>query len=188
MRTMPTAANTAVASPLVPLCVLIRMELSVMLRLCLAGVNLEYGGHTWVGCGSVGGIDPITDTAGDRKGVKFTLSSVPNDILALALAEPMQGKRVWVDLSIHDPVTYQVVHVEPMFSGTLDQPQISEGEASGVITVTAESRATTFSRPKPVRYIDSDQRRLFAGDTCLRFITSQAQHQDVWPSAQWGRQ
>jgi len=188
MRALTGPANAAIASQTVPLCVLIEMELSTTLRLCLAGVNLEYGGHTWTGCGSVGTIDPILDTAGDRKGVRFTLSSVPNDLLALALAEPMQGKRVWVRLSIHDPSTYQVVHVEPMFSGTLEQPQISEGEASGTITVSAESRATTFGRPKPVRYIDSDQQRLYPGDTCLRFITSQAQHQDVWPSSKWGRQ
>lgn len=188
MRTLTAPANAALASQLVPMCVLIQMDLSSTVRLCLAGVNLEYGGHTWTGCGAIGGIDPIVDSAGDRKGVRFTLSSVPNDILALALAEPMQGRSVRVDLSIHDPVTYQILHVETMFSGTLDQPQISEGEAAGVITVSAESRATTFSRPKPIRYIDSDQRRLFGGDTCLRFIASQAQHQDVWPSAQWGRQ
>jgi hypothetical protein len=188
MKSLPANVLSAVSARTLPMTLLIEMQLTEPLYVTLANTDIDYGGKLWRGCGTAASVDPISDTTGDRQGVKFTLSSVPNDVLAIALAEPMQGKRVKVHVAIGDPETYQIIRVEQLFSGSLEQPQTQEGDRLGQVVVAAESRAETFGRPKPLRYIDSDQQRRYPGDTCMRFIVSQSQHQDVWPSAAWGRQ
>lgn len=188
MLTISSPEQAAIQGPAVPLIPLIFMDLTSPLRIAIAGVSPVYGGHTWIGCGIVGSMSPVTDSNGERKGLRFTLSSVPADLLAIALAEPMRGKRVTVDIALGDPSTYAILGVHRQFTGTLGNPEISESGSSGTITVNADSRADYMARIKVSRYIDSDQQRLYPGDTSLRFITSQSQHQDIWPSAKWGRQ
>lgn len=188
MRTLPANVLAAVSARTLPMTIMIQMDLTQPLYVTMANADIDYAGVLWRGCGTAVSIDPVSDTVGDRQSVKFTLSSVPNDVLAIALAEPMQGKRVRVYAAIGDPETYQIIRREQLFSGILEQPQTQEGQELGQVVVAAESLAEVFTRPKPVRYIDSDQQRRFPGDTCMRFIVSQAQHQDVWPSAAWGRQ
>lgn len=184
MRVLSTAAAAAMASGSVPLCLLIRMDLTDTVYATTAGCNVEWDGQVWLGVSLVGSVEAITDSAGERAPLRFTLSSVPNEVLALAMdaATEARGKRCRVWLAIHDPDTYAIIETELIWSGTLDQMVIAEGEKTGSIAVTAEHRGVTFGRPKPVRYTDADQRRLFSGDKALQYIVSQSTHQDVWPT------
>ena len=189
MRDLSTDAATALASPGVPLCLLIRMDLSDPVFVTTADANISYDGHTWLGVSMVGNVEQITDTAGERAPLRFTLSSVPLEVLALALdaANEARGKRCRVYLHIYDPATYLPLHTELIWTGNLDVMTITEGANSGQIGVTAEHRAVTFGRVKAIRYTDADQRRLFPGDKSLQYIVSQSQENTVWPSAEWGK-
>lgn len=189
MRALSPEAVAALASPHAPVCLLIRMDLTDPVFVTTADANIEHDGETWLGVSLVGSIEPITDSVGDQSALSFTLSSVPNDVLALALesANEARGKRCRIYLHIYDPATMEPLFTELFWSGTLDQMTISEGRDSGSVSVKAEHRSVTFGRPKPVRYTDADQRRLFPGDKSLQYIVSQSAHQDVWPSAEWGK-
>ena len=75
-----------------------------------------------------------------------------------------------------------------VWAGTLDQMPISRGAQTSTIGVTALHRGVTFRMPKPLRYTDNDQQVLVPGDTGLRYVLSQSQHQDIWPAASFFRQ
>jgi len=188
MRDLPSDALAALSSPRVPSCLLIRMDLSSTVYLSTAGVNIEHAGQIWLGAGTIGTVEQVQDGTGERQPLRFGLSSVPEEVIALALTENVRGKRCRVYLAVMDPDTYSILCADLVWSGTLDQLTLSESGNAGEVSVTAEHRGVTFARVKPMRYTDGDQTRLFPGDRALQFVTAQSVHQDIWPDASWGRQ
>lgn len=187
MRTAAAGALSALAGQSLGTIWLIRMDLAGgTVYLNTSASNVVWAGSTWMGAGVVGMVDAVQDQSGERRGLKFTLSSVPPEYLSLGLSGGIRGKRVKVyealldDAGIHD--------VPRIWSGSLNQPSIEEGAQTGQITFTAEHRGATFARPKPLRYTDGDQQRISPGDRSLQFVVSQANHPDVWPSAAWFKQ
>lgn len=172
-----------------PQCVLIRMDLvdgsgnPAPLYVSSTGFNFEYDGKLWLGGALVASIEEVTETAGERHDLRFGLSSVPTEMIALALSHQVRGKRCRMWLATLHPETYAVMEVRLLWTGSLDRMR----EKNGLISVTAVHRGETFSRPKPSRYTHAEQQRLHPGDLSLEFITSQSTHQDVWPAASWGK-
>ena len=64
---------------------LVEMDLDETVYLCTAGFDVVWGGHTYAGAGDVGSIDAVADSAGERQALRFTLSSVPLDLLSMAM-------------------------------------------------------------------------------------------------------
>lgn len=188
MRTIAPAAAAVLSQPSPPLAVFIEMLLTSPLRLNTSALAIDWNGFTWSGAGALGAIDEVKDAAGEQQGLRFTLSGVPASLLSLALQEPVRGKACSLYLAILDPLSHAVLDVPLAWSGTLDQMAIAQSAETCTIAVTAEHAGLTYGRPKPLRYTDADQQRLYPGDTSLRFVVSQAQHQDVWPSASFFRQ
>lgn len=168
------------------LTIFIEMQLTETLYLTSADINIDWGGHTYIGGRGIS-IENIDDRGGELQQMRFSLSGVPSDYIALALAEPIQGKRIILSTGLLSPDTQAVVDFMRLWTGTLDQMPIKHGIETSVISVTAEHRGVAFSRPKGVRYSDAEQRRLYSGDRALEFLVAQATHQDVWPSAAFGR-
>lgn len=187
MRTIETAAGTALAGGAVPLILLVEMLLSEPVRMASAPIDIVYDGDTYLGLGDLGTIEPIDDSPGENKSLRFILSGVATSLLALALAEDIRGKPCHVRMAVLDPVTHEVLDAPLVWSGTLDQMPVSVGSDTSTISVTAEHRGTTYARAKPLRYTDVDQQRLYPGDTSLRFVASQANHQDIWPATSYWR-
>ena len=189
MRMIDADAAKVLSRAGLSMVLLVYMGLTEPLYLTSATRKVIFGGNEYLALGHLGAVDPVDDKAGsDNKSLKFTLSGVPNELLAISLQENIRSRPVSVRIAILHPITHDVIDAPTIWSGTLDQMPIQSGAESSVITVTAEHRGSTFARPKPIRYTDNDQRRLFPGDTSLRFIVPQSTHQDVWPSAAWGRQ
>lgn len=165
----------------------VQMDYSTPVRFNSSKSNITFGGFTFLRAGSLGTIDKVTDTTGEVTGLRFSLSAVPSENVALALSEPARGKRCRLWLGIADPETRAVKGDRLMFDGELDQmPLQLKGEQS-TIAVTAVHKGSVFARPRSFRYTDADQRHKAPGDTCGRFLVSQSQHRDVWPAASWGR-
>ncbi len=185
MRTIAAPAAALLGNRLA-LCLLIEMQLTATLRVATCGVDIDWGGNTFIG-GRIAGVEPIREQGGEIVGVTFSLGGVRTEDLALALGEVVQGKvaRVWTALM--DPETQAIADVVLTWVGTLDQMSVRE-DAGASISVTAEHRGITFSRAKTIRYSDADQQRKFPGDRCLEYLVSQSQHQDIWPAAAFFRQ
>jgi hypothetical protein len=194
MRTVSPAALAALNDPAASLVLLLEMQLTAPLRFASSGVDITYGGNSYIGTGILGGVERVTDGPGaNGGGLRFMLSGIPTEVLAIALAEPIRNKACSLRLAVLDIATHAVLEAPLVWTGTLDQMPISHqsddsGGSTCTVSVTAEHRGSTFSRPKPFRYTDGDQRRAFPGDTSLRFVVSQANHQDVWPAAVFFRQ
>lgn len=192
MRSLTAGAITTLQGTHVPMVMLTEMMMSAPVRLATSAVDITYGGNTYVGAGSLGTVERINDAPGDAKPLRFSVSGVPTETMAIALQEQFRDDPCTLRLAILDPVTHALQDAPIVWDGTLDQMPVSqstdnEGRSSASISVTAEHRGATYERPKPLRYTNGDQSRLFAGDTSLRFVVSQAAHQDIWPSANFFR-
>lgn len=187
MRSISGPAASALASGRVALVLLVEMQLTSTLRLASSAVTISWGGFDWLGAGSLGAVEEVADTAGDYKSLRFVLSGVPASNLAIALAEPIRDKACILRLAVLDPDTHAVLDAPVVWTGTLDQMPVTLSGETCTIAVVAEHAGVAYARPKPLRYTDADQQRLYPGDTSLRFVVDQAQHQDVWPASSYFR-
>lgn len=190
MRTVSPTLQAVLEGGHVPHALLVEMQFdSGTVYVATGGINITWSGHTWLAVGGLGAIDELKDVAGEAPGLRFALTGVPSSQIALALAEPVRNRPILLRNVWLDPAgTGEVLDVMLVWTGTLDNLTLTHS-AEGVVTVgvTAEHAGATLRRAKPLRYTDADQQKLYPGDTCLRFLPSQANHQDVWPSAAWGR-
>lgn len=188
MRTINAGALAVLAGAAAPVVMFVDMQLSSPLRLNTSNVTINWNGYDWTGTGTLGSIEEIDDTPAEQKSIRFSLSGVPTALLSVALQEAVRNKACTMYLAILDPTTQSVVDVVQAWAGTLDQMPITQTGDTCTISAVAEHAGATFSRPKPLRYTDADQQKLYTGDTSLRFVTSQANHQDTWPAASFFRQ
>jgi len=190
MRTIDSAAADVLEGPEVVLVTLVEMLLTQPIRMASSSRTIVFDGDDYLAVGNLGTIDTVEDSPGEYKAVRFNLSAVSTEVLAIALEEDIRGKPCSIRMAVLDPDTHAVLDAPLIWSGTLDQMPITlpvDASNTFAIGATAEHRGMTYARPKPLRYTDVDQRRMFAGDTSLRFMDSQANHPDVWPAASYFR-
>lgn len=166
---------------------LVEMQLETPLYFSNAAVDIEHGGQTYIGVEQLE-VEPLREQAGEVEAMSFTLPAVPNAYLTLALQTPINGKRVKLSLALLDPETQAIVRVQQLWAGQLDQMPVEFGPDTAGISVTAEHRAITYGRPKPLRYTDAEQRRLYPGDRGLEYLIDQSQKEDIWPSREFFKQ
>jgi hypothetical protein len=188
MRAVSTAAQAVLSGSVVPIALLLELDFSPAVRLCTGAVAIEWAAQLYYGTGTLGAVEQVADEVQGTTGLRFTLSGVPQDSLALALGETVRGTACVLRSVILDPDTHAVLDAPVLFTGELDLMPISHGVEDCTIAVTAIHRGDTYRRPKPLRYTDGDQQRLHAGDTSMRYVLSQAQKQDVWPAASYFKQ
>ena len=190
MRTL-TAPGQALLDRLtlgeqVPLVQLLEVRLGTTLYLTTAGVPLEWDGRTWQPIGLA--IDTVGHTAGGEiDQLAFVLPGVTSDQLALALSEPVEGKVVRVYDALVEPATGAVVDTVLAWAGTLNVPSLEDGPTAAV-SWTAEHRAVQAMRPKPSRYTNDEQQRLYPGDTSLDFDPATDAAALAWPAASYFKQ
>lgn len=193
MRTLTAPALAALASNAVGMALLVEMELTSTLRLSSSSWTINYGGNDYLGAGLLGSVERVNDSPSEIKPLRFVISGVPTETIAIALAEPIRNRPCKLRLAILDSETHAVLDAPIVWSGTLDQMPITHqtdesGRSTCTIAATAEHRGATFGRVKPLRYTNGDQRKLFPTDTSLRFIPVQVAHKDIWPASSFGRQ
>ena len=188
MRTLSVASLAALQSSPCPLALLVEMDLTVPLNMNTSSLLLTLNGIAYIGVSGLGKIEAIQETPAEVKSLKFEISGVPSTSIALALAEPVQGKAVRIKLAIFDPVTYQVLDTRLRWAGLLDVMEIDDGNGSAVVSVTAEHAGIDLQRPFTSLYSDAEQQRLHPGDFSFQFNADQVDSRIVWPDATYGRQ
>jgi hypothetical protein len=187
VRTITPAALLTLLSANPALALLLELGFAPALYFASSAVSLEWNSITYIGAGSLGAVDPVKDSSGQVQGLQFTLSGVPSANLALALGVSARNRAAIMRLAIVNPVTHVIEDAPVIGTYVLDQMPIVESGETCTIGVTAYPLHNVFQRVKSARYTDGDQKRLHSGDRCLEFIVSQANHQDVWPAASFGR-
>jgi hypothetical protein len=190
MRTLTAPAQAlldrVIAGERLPMVQLLVMELDSPIYLTTAGVPLVWGGHTWQPTGLR--IQPIEHLSGaDIDQLQFVLPGVSDDDLALALSTPVEGKTVRVYDALVDPASGAVADAVEGWVGALGLPSFEDGQEAAV-SWTAEHRAIQAMRPKPVRYSNDAQQRLYPGDTSLDFDPATDAAALAWPAASFFKQ
>lgn len=187
MRIITSDALAVLSGPAMGLAVLVQMSFSPAVRLASGSVAIEYGGQLYYGAGALGAVEAVRDEVASTQGLRFTLSGVPSEYIALALQDSARGVACAVRLAVLHPTTQALVDAPLLWAGTLDQMPIARGTSSSTVGVSGAHKGALLRRPKPLRYTDGDQQRLYSGDTSGRFVVSQSQKQDVWPAASFLR-
>lgn len=187
MRILSAPTLAVLAGPLVPIALLVEMDLSSQVLLNSANVDLTLSGLTYLGTRGLGKVEAIKETPAEVAQLKFEMSGVPSAQLALALAEPVQGKDVRIKFAIFDPATYQVLDATLRWAGKLDVMVIADGPDTSTVAVTAEHAGIDLLRPVSSVYSNAEQQRLAPGDLFCQYVSDQAEQKIIWPAASWAR-
>lgn len=188
MKILSGAAMAALSRSPLPLAVLVEMDLTAPLFLNTGGIDLVVGGSTYYGTKGLGKIEPVQDSAAEIKPMRFELSGVGPEMIALALAEPVQGKAVRVKMAIFDPDTYQVLDVRLRWAGKIDLFQIKDGaDGKAILSCTAEHEGIHLVRPIVSYFSHSEQQRLHSGDLAFQYQADQFEQKILWPDRYFGR-
>jgi hypothetical protein len=164
---------------------LVEIMTAAPLRLCTGGTHVVWGGQTWYG-NSVA-VEPIQDATAEFPAVTLQMPAVTEDQISIVLTQPVEGVALRIYDALIDPDDGEVADAVLAWSGTLNVPGLEDGPTA-VVSVSAEHRGVTALRPKPSRYTDDEQRRLYPGDTCLDVDPATDAGPLVWPAASYFRQ
>lgn len=188
MRTPNAAALAlrarALAGEKVAKVMLVHFALDVPQRWAVCGADKVWGGFTWAARDIV--VGDISLEVGSRATLQFTLPAVTSGERALALSD-VEGKAVTVYLADVDPVSGQVADAAAVWAGVLDQPGWQDGPLATAL-FTANSREWLALQPRPSRYTNDEQLRLYPGDTSLDVDPRTDATALVWPAASFFRQ
>lgn len=189
-RTITTNADAAAAAEVVRCLDLALFEMdSGVVRVTGApyDVNFDLDGdgeaELWrslMGQGQVSGVEEGTEL--QSYGVTCTLSGIPLEVVAIALAEPVQGRlayfwRCFLDEDhriIGDPVL--------IFCGRMDVMPIEIG-AEAKLELSVESRLADWERSGGSRYTDAEQQRRCPGDRFFQFVPQAVDKELTWGKA-----
>ena len=148
----------------------------------------DASGITYLGRGGLGSVEDVADTAGEFPQLKFSLSGVPDEYIALADSTDTAGAEIRAKVSIVNLDTLKILDARTRYVGYLEPMTINDGAISATLEVIAESAAYSLLRPTSSLFTDAEQQRLYPGDLFFQFAQDQAEQRVVWPSANWGRQ
>lgn len=131
--------------------------------------DLVLDGNTYTGAGTLLELSEMRESSDIAAyGATLTLSGIPSNLVSLALSEPYQTRKAIVKFGVEVSGTKYAVTV---FTGEMDQMNISVGPETATISLDVESRLVDLNRPRIRRYTDADQQSRFEGDLAFEFVT-----------------
>lgn len=178
-RTIPTVVLNALEDEVVVpfYAVELMFDDDGALRLWTGVGDLDHDGHIWTGGGNLLNISEVQE-ANDlsARGAVLTLSGLPSEILSLALTQPYQGRVANIYFGVR---THETAFTE-VFSGFMDQMNLSEGPDSGSLEITIENKLIDLERARIARYTSAYQKLKFPNDKGLDFIEDLQDKNIVW--------
>lgn len=136
---------------------------------------------TYLGAGQLLQISSVEETTElEAKGASITMSGIPSSFLSLALQEPYQGRPCSVKFGVR--LATGAIELVEIFSGELDQMNISESGDTATISITAENILIKLERPVVRRFTEEDQKTRYPADKGLEFVNA-LQDREIY----WGR-
>lgn len=159
-REMTSGMAAAVAAGTVRPALLAEIETaSGAVRVWTGIGELTWDGKAFQGVGTFGGVSAVTETTDlSANGVRFQLSGVPAELVAVALSDVRQGLPASLWLACFDADMAMIADPLLVFSGRTDVPDLDDSGGAAAVGVTAESRLIDLDRPRTRRYTPEDQR------------------------------
>jgi hypothetical protein len=150
------------------------------LRLWTGVGTLTYDEQDYVGTGTLLAISSIEETSEIAvRGATLTLSGVPSEVISLALTSPYQGRVCNIYFGAKDK-TLNTVSLTSVFSGYMDQMNISEGQDTSTIELQVENKLIDLERARVARFTSSYQKSVYPQDLGLDFVESLQDKDIVW--------
>lgn len=134
------------------------------------------GGQTYTGAGTLLGVEGL-DESGDlsSKGAKITVAGIDSTIVAIALAEPYQGRQCSIYLGVDGNSNLATV-----FKGTMDVMSIEDSGETSTIVIGVESRTALLQRTSTFRYTSASQKDRYEGDKFFDWVARLADKNVYW--------
>ena len=134
--------------------------------------TVTWGGNTYEGVGSLGGIEQVDESVEViARPLSLTLSGVDTSLVSTAMTETYQNRTVTIYLGFLDETTNTVVDTpEVSWEGRMNQMSISSSEGGAAIKLTCEHRLRREMRI--ARYTNEDQQLLHSGDRFFDLVTN----------------
>jgi hypothetical protein len=172
-----------------------------VLRMWTGVGTLVYDSVEWFGTGNLLDISSVEETTEiSAKGATITLSGVPSEVISLALNEPYQGRICkiyfgifskgqildegdnYILLEDESKIYLENTDLTEIFSGYMDQMNISENPDISTIELTVENKLVDLERSRVRRFTSAYQKSVYPNDLGLDFVED-LQDKDI----SWGR-
>lgn len=176
-----------------------------VLRLWTGVGTLTFEGVSWAGAGTLLGISSVEETKEiAAKGANISITGLPSEVLGLALSTPYQGRTCKIYFGMFAKGSLQKesanfilledgsrIELEDrstglteIFTGYMDQMNISEDAGTGTIQVSVENKLIDLERARIARYTAEYQRsRDIAGastDAGFDFVADMQDQKLAW--------
>jgi hypothetical protein len=183
-RSLTSAVQTALADLNVALVMFVQLEFdSGTVYVTSLAYSKDWDGHIWVGLGSLGSIEPITEGENiEAYGINLTLSGIDTALMSAMLSEQYQGRAVTIWMGALDADHQVIADPVVVFKGRMDTPDIEVG-ATATIRLACEGRLADLDRPRVRRYSHEDQIAVYPADKGLEFVPQMVEKQLYWGQA-----
>lgn len=165
------------------------------------GTLVLQDGTQWVGLGTLLNISTVEETSEIAvKGAVLTLTGVASETLSLALNQPYQGRvcNIYFGTLLKGFIqqendSYILLQdggriylqessktLNEIFSGYMDQMNISEGADTSTIELTVENKLIDLERARVARFTSAYQKSVYSGDRGLDFVESLQDKEISW--------
>ncbi|SCX94354.1 hypothetical protein SAMN05216420_101404 [Nitrosospira sp. Nl5] len=158
--------------------------------ICSANQTITWGGHDWIGQGSVGGISPIEESDGvESKSLTFTLNVAQPSYLALAVGdvEEYRGLPAKLYFCPLDESFFMVGTPQLCWRGIMDLMAIGIEGQEGQISLKCETSAYGLKRQPALRLNAAQQKKKYPTDTGFDYLTDIIANPVVWLSKKFQR-
>lgn len=143
--------------------------------------DLVWNSNTFKGNGYLLGIPGYTETKNQYQGngVSVVLSGIPAELLAFALNDTSPKNTGKIYLAIFD-MSGDILHVEQLFSGTLDQSVVNESPNYSEVVFTYEDEMSKLYVDRELRFTHEEQQSRYPGDRGFEYGPSIASKRIYW--------
>lgn len=185
MRTFHSDLQTSLVQPVVRFVYLVKIQFDEGDVAWNTSYNtITYDSVEYDPVGALGSISGIKESSGIKIGtLTLGVSGVDPTIVALFLGANYFNRKVFIYyFTTDETLAFKPNTVRLLFKGSIDNINgIMGNEASFSISV--KSRLADWERTRNLKYSDSDQQRLYAGDRGLEYIPQLSQKKIIWPKA-----
>jgi len=143
--------------------------------------TIAFGGETYLGAGTLGTVSAARESAKlEAHGITLGLSGIPSYLVALALAEPYQGRKVTVYLGFLSAAGVVIPDPLVLWEGRMDTMELEDGAETASIALQCESRAIAFKRSRERRWTHEEQQTDYAGDRGFEYVAGLQDKRFVW--------
>ncbi len=142
--------------------------------------NIIYDGNTYLGVGSLGGVDGLEETeALVPAPVRVSLSGLDPAFFAEALNAANYGDKATLYIGYRNDDGTLVDEPWIFYRGRIEHSRVIKG-VENVVVMTIQHELAVLNKKTGTKFTDEEQQRRYPGDTAFQFVQDMATIQLKW--------